>query len=88
MNYRRLAVVCIVIVKGRSRSGVCACLIFAVERIDILDKLPVEEMKRDILRTNARTLTAVGASSCNVESADNVEHILLEAVGSGFIVNA
>ena len=58
----------------------CACYVLAVDLIDILDELSVEEVERDALRTNSAALSAVGASACDVERADYVEHLFFEAV--------
>ena len=61
-------------------SRLCACYVLAVDLIDILDELSVEEVERDALRTYSAALATVGASARNVERADNVEHLLLEGV--------
>ena len=55
-------------------------LIGAVIGVDILDKLSIEQMKRNMLRTNSGTLTTVGATTTHVEGTDDVEHILLKFV--------
>ena len=61
-------------------SDLCARLIFAVELVDVLDELAVQKVKRDVLRAYSRALSAVGASSGDVERADDVEHLILEGV--------
>ena len=61
-------------------SCLCTCYVLAVDLIDILDELSVEEVERDALRTYSAALSTVGASARYVEGTDDVEHLLLEGV--------
>src|SRR5699024_6271232 len=81
----RLSILKPVIGKRGSRFQISSCLILSVKFIDILDELPVEQVKRDSLRTYPAALAAVRTSSCHMESADDVEHLLLEGVHIGLL---
>ncbi len=65
-----------------------ARLIIAVKLVDVLYELAVQQVQRDMLRTDARAFAAVGAAAGDVERADDVEHVFLKAVGGGLVGNA
>ena len=86
-SFTRLAVVFAVSAKRRLSIGIFARLIVTVERVDVLDELAVEEVEGDILGTYSGAFAAVGATSCNVERSDDVEHLFFEAVCGRFVFN-
>ena len=53
--------------------------------IDILDEFPVEQMKRDSLRTYSAALSAVRTSSGYVEGADDMKHLLFDGIHIRFL---
>ena len=71
-----------------SRAYLSACLIFAVEFVNILNELTVEQVKRDVLGANSGAFATVGAASCYVESSDDVEELFFKAVSRRFVFNA
>src|SRR5699024_7422938 len=78
------------ILKGKIRQGspafrIGSGLVFAVEGIDILDKFPVQKLKRDAFRTYPAALAAVCTASGHMISPDNMEHLLLKGIGIGFL---
>ena len=55
-----------------------ACLIFAVELVDIRNKLPVQQVQRYMLRANPGAFAAVSASPGNMESTDDMEQLFFK----------
>jgi hypothetical protein len=66
--------------KGCARAYLCACLVFTVKLVYILNELTVKKVERNVLGTNSGALSTVCASACNVEGPDNVEHFFLKAI--------
>jgi hypothetical protein len=87
-NFTGFKVLGRVVYERCSGTNLSTCLIFTVERIDVLDELTVEKVEGNVLRAYSGAFTAVGATACNVECSDDVEHLLFEAVRGRFIFNA
>lgn len=73
-------IVCRVVDYGCARADLGTRLIIAVEGIYILYELAVEQVKRNMFGTYARTLAAVRASARNVECSYDMEHTVLKRV--------
>ena len=50
-----------------------------------MDELSVEQVERDILRTDSGAFAAVGASTRNMEGTDDMEHLFFKAVGNRLV---
>jgi hypothetical protein len=77
----RLNVVQGIIYERTSLANLLACLIGAIAFVDLLDKLAVQKMERNVLGASAGALAAVSATAGHVEGTDDVEHLLFKAVG-------